>query len=152
MGEAHICTDLHGAALSGSFLVAGCKEGMIAHDTTEPYFTRVEHPFREVDFILDPVDPRMAYIFTEDGSLHRLNMLSAEIEQSAQITQPYSMDGHWRDPRPRMTLADDLLILTDPLEAVLRVIDTQDLAEIETIAVEGIPYNVIALGGSGLTH
>lgn len=94
----------------------------------------------------------MAYIFTEDGSLHRLNMLSAQIEQSAQITRPYSMDGHWRDPRPRMSLADDRLILTDPLEAALRVIDTQDLAEIETIAVEGIPYNVIALGASGLTH
>jgi len=125
---------------------------MIAHDTTQPYFTRVELPFREVDFILDPVDPRMAYIFTEDGSLHRLNMLSAQIEQSAQITRPYSMDGHWRDPRPRMSLADDRLILTDPLEAALRVIDTQDLAEIETIAVEGIPYNVIALGASGLTH
>ncbi|WP_223866097.1 metallochaperone AztD [Salipiger aestuarii] len=200
MGEVHICADLHGEAFSGSFLLAGCKEGVIAHDTTggpdaftmlpypdnfpedstgfllgakamqiflgdydgtsvvivdpvtEPYFTRVELPFREVDFILDPVDPRMAYIFTEDGSLHRLNMLSAEIEQSAQITQPYSMDGHWRDPRPRMTLADDRLILTDPLEATLRVIDTQDLAEIETIAVEGIPYNVIAVGGSGLTH
>lgn len=200
MGEMHTCTDLHGEAFSGNFLLAGCEEGVIALDTTggpdaftmlpypvffpedstgfllgakamqiflgdydgtsvvivdpttEPYFTRVELPFREVDFILDPAKPQYAYIFTEDGSLHRLNMLSAEIEQSAQITQPYSMDGHWRDPRPRMTVADDRLILTDPLEATLRVIGTEDLAEIETIAVEGIPYNVIAVGGSGLTH
>ncbi|MBB04366.1 MAG: hypothetical protein CML03_02400 [Pseudooceanicola sp.] len=198
IGEMHTCTDLHGETFSGTFLVAGCKEGVIAHDTTggpdaftmlpypadfpedktgfllgakamqiflgdydgisvvildpttSPYFTRVELPFREVDFILDPVKPQMAYILTEDGSLHRLNMLSAE--QSAQITQPYSMDGHWRDPRPRVTLADDRLILTDPLEATLRVIGTENLSDIETIAVEGIPYNVIAVGGSGLTH
>lgn len=200
ISDMHVCTDLHGEAFSGSFLLAGCKEGIVALDTsagpdaftmlpypadfpeantgtllgspamqiflgnfgadsvvivdptTEPYFTRVELPFRRVDFILDPAKTQIAYILTEDGSLHRLNMLSAEIEQSAQITQPYSMDGHWRDPRPRMAIADDRLILTDPLDATLRVIGTEDLAEIETIAVEGIPYNVIAVGGSGLTH
>jgi len=200
MGETHTCTDLHGEAFSGSFLLAGCKEGVIAHDTsggpdaftmlpypadfpenktgfllgasamqmflgdydgtsvvivdptTEPYFTRVELPFREVDFILDPAQPQFAYILTEDGSLHRLNMLTAEIEQSAKITQPYSMDGHWRDPRPRMTIADERLILTDPLAATLRVINTKDLAEIDAIAVNGIPYNVTVVGGSGLTH
>ena len=200
MGEMHVCTDLHGEAFSGNFLLAGCKEGIVALDTgdgpdaftmlpyptdfpegytgtllgspamqiflgnygadavvivdptTEPYFTRVELPFRRVDFILDPARPQMAYILTEDGSLHRLNMLSAKIEQSAQITRPYSMDGHWRDPRPRIAIADDRLILTDPLEAMLRVIGTEDLAEIATIAVDGVPYNVIAVGGSGLTH
>ncbi|WP_227288104.1 metallochaperone AztD [Boseongicola sp. H5] len=200
LGETHTCTDLHGEAFSGNFLVAGCAEGVIAHDTsggpdaftmlpypadfpedktgqlvgasamqiflgdydgssvvildptTEPYFTRVALPFREVDFVLDPARPQHAYIFTEDGSLHRLNMLSAEIEQSVQLTQPYSMDGHWRDPRPRMTVAGDRLILTDPLDASLRVVDLETFAEADRIAVEGIPYNLIAIGGSGLTH
>lgn len=200
MGDTHACTDLHGEAFSGTFLLAGCREGVIAFDTSggpdaftmlpypadfpegdtgtllgaqamqvflgdyeansvviidptaEPYFTRVELPFRRVDFILDPAKPQFAYIFTEDGSLHRLNLLSAEIEQSARITQPYSMDGDWRDPRPRLAIADDRLILTDPLEATLRVIGTDDLAEEGRIGVEGMPYNVIAVGGSGLTH
>lgn len=200
MGNTHTCTDLHGEAFSGSFLLAGCKEGIIAHDTnggpdafsmlpypadfpqnstgfllganamqiflgdydgtsvvivdpvTEPYFTRVELPFREVDFILDPAKPQFAYILTEDGSVHRLNMLSAKIEQSARVTQPYSMDGDWRDPRPRLAIADDRLILTDPLEATLRVVDTANLTEVAAIAVEGTPYNLIAVGGSGLTH
>ncbi|GAA6174085.1 hypothetical protein [Sulfitobacter pacificus] len=200
MGKTHTCTDLHGEAFSGSFLLAGCKEGIIAHDTrggpdafamlpypadfpeastgtlvgakamqsflgdydgtslvivdpaTEPHFTRVALPFREVDFILDPAKPQFAYVLTEDGSLHRLNMLSAKIEQSAKVTQPYSMDGHWRDPRPRMTIADKKLILSDPLAATLRVINTESLAEIDTIAVTGVPYNVSVVGGSGLTH
>lgn len=189
-----------GEAFSGYFLVAGCKEGVVALDTSrgaeayamlpypadfpaghtgtllgspamqiflgnygaasvvivdptaERHFTRVELSFRRVDFILDPAKPQMAYILTEDGTLHRLNMLSAQIERSARITQPYSMDGDWRDPRPRLAIADDRLILTDPLEAALRIVDTEDLSEIRTIAVEGIPYNVIAVGGSGLTH
>jgi zinc transport system substrate-binding protein len=201
LGETHACTDLHGEAFSGTFLVAGCAEGVIAHDTTggpdaftmlpypadfpedktgtllgsaamqiflgdydgrsvvivdpttEPYFARVELPFREVDFVLDPAKPQHAYIFTEDGSLHRLNMLSAEIEASLQqITQPYSMDGDWRDPRPRMAVAGDRLVLTDPLNASLRVVDLDEFAETDRIAMEGMPYNVVAIGGSGLTH
>ncbi len=200
IGGTQTCTDLHGEAFSGSYLLAGCKEGIIALDTsrgaeaytmlpypadfpegntgtllgsaamqvflgnygansvvivdptTAPYFTRVELPFRRVDFILDPAKPQFAYIFTEDGSLHRLNMLSAQIEQSAKITQAYSMDGHWRDPRPRMAIADSQLIITDPLAATLRIIGTEDLAEIATIPVDGIPYNIIAVGGSGLAH
>ena len=200
IGSMHACTDLHGEAFSGNFLLAGCKEGVIAFDagggpdaftmlpypadfpedktgtllgsvsmqvflgnygadsvvivdpTAEPYFTRVELPFRRVDFILDPARPQFAYIFTEDGSLHRLNMLTATIEQSAQITQPYSMDGHWRDPRPRIAVADDRLILTDPLDTSLRIVSTADFAEIDRIALQGLPYNVIAVGGSGLTH
>jgi zinc transport system substrate-binding protein len=79
-------------------------------------------------------------------------MLSAEIERSVQVTQPYSMDGHWRDPRPRMTVAGDRLILTDPLDASVRVIDLQSFAETDRIAVKGLTYNLIAVGGSGLTH
>jgi zinc transport system substrate-binding protein len=113
----------------------------------------VELPFREVDFILDPARPQHAYIFTEDGSLHRLNMLSAEIEASlTQLTQPYSMDGAWRDPRPRMTIAGERLILSDPLDGSVRVVDLQNFAETDRIAVDGMPYNVIAVGGGGLTH
>ncbi|MGF1476033.1 MAG: hypothetical protein ACFB6S_10770 [Geminicoccaceae bacterium] len=200
LGDMHTCTDLHGEAFSGSFLLAGCGKGVIAHDTTggpdaftmlpypadfpedktgtllgsttvqvflgnygadsvvivdptvEPYFTRVELPFRRVDFILDPAKPQFAYILTEDGSLHRLNMLSAAIEQSAKVTQPYSMDGHWRDPRPRLAVADDRLILTDPLDASLRIVSPADFTELDRVALDGLPYNVVAVGGSGLIH
>lgn len=144
---------LVGAAAMQVFL--GDYDGrsvVIVDPTAEPYFTRVELPFREVDFVLDPAKPQFAYLFTEDGSLHRLNMLSAEIEASVQLTQPYSMDGHWRDPRPRMAVAGERLVLTDPLDASVRVIDLEEFTEADRIAVEGTPYNVIAVGGSGLTH
>ncbi len=200
LGEMHVCTDLHGEAFSGNFLVAGCAEGVIAHDTrggpdafmmlpypsdfpegktgtmlgstaiqmflgnfgadsvvildptTEPYFTRVELPFRRVHFVLDPARPQFGYILTEDGTLHRLNMLSAEIEQSVPVTQPYSMDGHWSDPRPRMAVAGDQLVLTDPLDGSLRVVGLEDFTVTDRIAVEGMPYNLVAVGGSGVSH
>ena len=200
LGETHACTDLRGEAFSGVFLVAGCAEGVIAHDTTggpdaftmlpypadlpedgtgtllgaaamqvfpgdhdgtsvvivdptaEPYFARVELPFREVDFALDPARPQHACILAEDGSLHRLDMPSAEIDASVGATRPYSMDGHWRDPRPRMAVAGDRPVLADPLDASLRVVDLERFAEIDRIAVEGMPYDVVATGGSGLTY
>ncbi|ANT63449.1 hypothetical protein AYJ57_23495 (plasmid) [Salipiger sp. CCB-MM3] len=200
IGEVQICTDLHGEAFSGSYLLAGCKEGVIAlseagdaaeftmlpypedfpeahtgtllgskamqvflgnygkdavviiDPTTEPHFTRVELPFRRVDFILDPAKPQCAYILTEDGTLSRLNMLSAQLEASARVTEPYSMDGHWRDPRPRLAVAGDRIVLTDPNTGLLRVVDPESLEEIATIAVAGLPYNILAVGGSGLTH
>jgi len=200
VGEMHVCTDLHGEAFSGAYLVAGCKEGVIAarqgnaapeyamlrypeslpegstgtllgspamqiflgnygaksvvviDPTTKPYFTRVELPFRRVDFLLDPVKHKYAYIFTEDGTLHRLDMLSAKIDKVAKLTQPYSMDGHWSDPRPRLAIAGNTLVVTDPLAGLIRLIDTATLAESGTIKVAGLPYNVIAVGGSGLTH
>ncbi len=200
VGEMQVCTDLHGEAFSGEYLLAGCKEGVVAvrdggaapeykmlpypadfpeghtgtllgsssmqvflgnygadavvviDPTTAPYFSRVALPFSRVDFILDPARPQFAYVLTEDGSVHRLNMLSAEIEQSAGITAPYSMEGHWRDPRPRLAVTGDVLVITDPLAATVRLVDTATLKETGRIAVEGLPYNVIAIGGSGLTH
>ncbi len=43
-------------------------------------------------------------------------------------------------------------MITDPLAATVRLVDTATLKETGRIAVEGLPYNVIAIGGSGLTH
>jgi hypothetical protein len=199
IGEMQPCTDLHGEAFSGRYLLAGCKEGVVAVEegpsprftmlpypedfpeehtgtllgargiqmflgnygaqavviidpTTAPYFELVELPFRRVDFVLDPIRPQHAFILTEDGTLHRLNMLRAEIEASARVTEPYSMDGHWRDPRPRLAMADDQVVVTDPRQSLVRVVSAATLAEETTVPVEGLPYNIIAIGGAGLTH
>jgi len=199
-GEMQVCTDLHGEALSGGFLLAGCAEGVVAahasdddivfemltyppelpeghtgtllgaaamqiflgnygadavvviDPTTAPYFTHVALPFRRVDFVLDPARPQFAYVLTEDGTLHRLNLLTATIEHSVSVTQPYSMDGHWRDPRPRLAMAGGDVVLTDPLASVVRLVDADSLEESATIAIEGLPYNIVAVGGSGLDH
>ena len=85
-------------------------------------------------------------------SLSRGRSTALTIEESVRVTQAYSMDGHWRDPRPRIALAGDRLVLTDPLDASLRVVGLENFAEIARIPVDGMPYNVSAVGGSGLTH
>lgn len=115
-------------------------------------FRLVKLPTRRVDFAVDPVKSEQAYILTEDGRLHALNILSGDITASVQLTAPYSMDGHWRDPRPRLAMAGDVVAVTDPLKGLIRVVDTATLKEVRTIPVEGRPYNIVAVGGSGASH
>ena len=114
-----------------------------------PHFTRVKLPFRHVDFVLDPARPEIAYVLTEDGTLHRLNMQSTEIEQSTRVTRPYSMDGDWNDPRPRLSVAGDRIALTDPLAERVRVVDAAELTLTDEIPVAGLPYHIVAVGSGG---
>jgi hypothetical protein len=43
-------------------------------------------------------------------------------------------------------------VLTDPRAGLLRVISSKTLAESKTIPVDGQPYNLAVVGGSGATH
>lgn len=128
-------------------------DGLVVIDPVdEPHFRRIALPFRRVDFALDPVQPSDAYVLTEDGSLHRIDMLAGEIEASARVTEPYSMDGDWNDARPRIAMAGDQIVVTDPNAGLVRRISTEDLSELGTIEVEGTPYNIAVAGGSGVVH
>ncbi|WP_405401870.1 hypothetical protein [Paracoccus sp. Ld10] len=128
-------------------------DGLVVIDPVdEPHFRRIALPFRRVDFVLDPVRPSDAYVLTEDGTLHRIDMLAGNIEASARVTEPYSMDGHWNDPRPRIAMAGDQIVITDPNAGVIRRISTGDLSELGTIKVEGTPYTITVAGGSGVVH
>ena len=128
-------------------------DGLVVIDpASEPHLRRIALPFRRVDFALDPKLPTTGWVLTEDGSLHRIDLLAAEITGSAKVTGPYSMDGHWNDPRPRLALAGDEVLLTDPQAGLLRRISAATLQESGTIALEGVPYNLTVVGGSGLSH
>lgn len=124
---------------------------LIDPDAEQPY-KLVELPTRRVDFILDPVDMHNAYILTEDGNLHVLDVIKGEIVRKARVTEPYSKDGHWRDPRPRLAVADGRVAITDPRHSLVRVVDPQTLREERTIAIEGQPFAIVAVGGSGVSH
>ncbi|MDS9468494.1 hypothetical protein RGQ15_13045 [Paracoccus sp. MBLB3053] len=130
----------------------GAKGLVVVDPVDEPHFTYVELPFRRVDFALDPVRPSDAFVLTEDGQLHRINILEARIEASAKVTEPYSMDGHWNDPRPRIAMAGAEVVVTDPNAGLLRRISTADLTETGTIEIGGKPYNLAVVGGSGVAH
>jgi hypothetical protein len=115
-------------------------------------FRLIELPARRVHFAVDPVRPKFAYVFTEDGKLHRIDVLASQIVGTLALTEPYSMDGHWSDPRPRIAVAGDSIIVSDPLKGVLHVVDAGSFAETGSIPLEGKPFNVVAIGGSGETH
>lgn len=119
---------------------------------SEEHFKLVELPTRRVDFLLDPATPRNAYILAEDGDLHVLDIIKGEIVRKATVTEPYSKDGHWRDPRPRLAVADGHIAITDPRHALVRIFDADSLEEVRTIAVEGQPFSIVAVGGSGASH
>lgn len=144
---------LLGARSLQAFLGNYGADGLVVVDPAdEPHFRYVELPFRRIDFVLDPVNVRYGYVLTEDGTLHQIDVLDASISNSARITSPYSMDGHWNDPRPRLAMAGDEIVMTDPNEGLVRRIAKDTLDEIETVAVEGTPYNIVIVGGSGVAH
>ncbi len=115
-------------------------------------FRLIELPTRRVHFAVDPIQAKFAYVFTEDGQLHQIDVLSGEIAQSISLTEPYSMDGHWSDPRPRVAVAGDHIVVTDPLAGKLHLVERETFEKAGEIAVEGKPFNVVAVGGAGAIH
>lgn len=115
-------------------------------------FRLIDLPTRRVHFAVDPVRPKFAYVFTEDGLLHQLDVITGKIASSLKLTDPYSMDGHWSDPRPRIAVAGDKIVVTDPLNSKLHLVDAASFAKGGEIAVDGEPYNIVAVGGTGQVH
>ncbi len=115
-------------------------------------FRLVDLPSRRVHFAIDPQRVKYAYIFTEDGALHRLDVVSGALDRTLPLTQPYSMDGEWSLPRPRLAVAGDHIAVTDPLAGAIHLVDAESFALVRDIAVAGVPYNIVAVGGSGLSH
>ncbi|MBN3182494.1 metallochaperone AztD [Pectobacterium brasiliense] len=115
-------------------------------------FRLVQLPTRRVHFAVDPVRPKFAYVFTEDGKLNQVDVLKGEITKSVRVTEPYSMDGHWNDPRPRIAVAADNIYITDPLKSKIHVLNAVDLKETRAITVQGQPFNIVAVGSSGKVH
>ncbi|WP_196260787.1 metallochaperone AztD [Pelagibacterium limicola] len=130
----------------------GANRVVIIDPSDADGFRLVDLPTRRVHFATDPIRPQFAYIFTEDGNLHRLNILSGNVTGTLALTAPYSMDGHWSDPRPRVAVAGDEILVTDPLEGKVLRIDASSFEIAGEIAVEGVPYNIVAVGGSGHAH
>ncbi len=127
------------------------KIALIDPESDTPY-RLVDLPTRRVDFALDPARLKNAYVLTEDGQLHLINILDGTIVRSAKVTEPYSKDGHWRDPRPRLAVAGDHIAITDPRHSLVRLINIENFKEDRTIAVADQPFSIVAVGGSGAVH
>lgn len=130
----------------------GADKLVIVDPTDTKPFRLVELPTRRVHFVADPIRPKFAYVFTEDGKLNQLDIVSGKIAQSLTVTEPYSMDGEWSLPRPRLAVAGDVVAVTDPNQSKIHLIDIASFTETGAIPVDGIPYNIVAVGGSGSVH
>jgi hypothetical protein len=150
--EGKVTTLLGGKGLQYFLGNYGTSAVVLIDPTAHDAFRRIELPTRRVHFAVDPVRPKFAYIFTEDGKLHQLDVVSGKIVKSLALTEPYSMDGHWSDPRPRVAVAGDAIFVTDPLKSTLHVIDAASFEKTRDIAIGGKPFNIVAVGGSGETH
>jgi zinc transport system substrate-binding protein len=130
----------------------GDKGLVVVDPVDEPHFRHIELPFRRIDFVLDPANARFGYVLTEDGTLHQIDVLDGKVAKSARVTEPYSMDGHWNDPRPRLAMAGNEVVMSDPKAGMVRRIAKDTLKETGTIPVDGMPYNITVAGGSGVVH
>lgn len=150
--EGRVSHLIGGKAMQFFFGDYGADKLAIIDPSSEAPYRIVDLPVRHVHFLLDDARVKYAYVFTEDGQLHAVDVLSGAVVRSRKITDPYSKDGHWRDPRPRIALMHDLIAVTDPREHLVRLVDAESFEEVRTIPVEGLPFNVVAIGGSGLEH
>ena len=130
----------------------GADKVAVIDPAADKPFHLIDLPTRRVHFAVDPIRPKFAYVFTEDGKLNQLDVVSGSIVQSLAVTEPYSMDGEWSLPRPRIAVAGDVVAVTDPNAGVVHLIDVASFAELRTIPVVGAPYNIVAVGGSGTAH
>lgn len=127
--------------------------GVVLIEPTEATaFRHIELPTRRVHFAVDPIQAKFAYVVTEDGKLHQIDVLNGSIVRSILLTAPYSMDGHWSDPRPRLAVAGENIVVTDPLAGKLHLVNRDSFQRVGEIAVPGKPFNIIAIGGTGVVH
>ena len=115
-------------------------------------FRLVELPARRVDFAVDPIRPRFAYVATADGRLHKIDVLDGAIVGSLALTGPYSLEGDRNAARPRIAVAGDNVVVSDPLAGKLHLVDAASFAKASEIAVEGTPSAIVAVGGAGAVH
>jgi hypothetical protein len=152
MPDGKVGTLLGGKAMQFFLGNYGEDKVVIIDPSADEAFRLIQLQGRRVDFALDPKRVTTAYILTEDGKLHTLDILTGELVQSQQVTQPYSKDGHWRDPRPRLAVMGDEIAVTDPREQLVRIVDAGSLKEERSFPVKGLPFNIVAIGGSGVRH
>ena len=130
----------------------GADKIVLIDPTEDNGFRLLDLPTRRVHFAVDPVRAKFAYVFTEDGQLHQVDVVAGTVAKSLKLTEPYSMDGHWSDPRPRVAVAGDRIAVTDPLKGVIHLVDAESFTQASEITVPGKPFNIVSVGGSGQTH
>lgn len=124
---------------------------LIEADAAEP-FRFIDLPAARTHFVLDPSRPRVAYIMLANGTVHELDVVSGALTRTATITEPYSTEGGHGVPTPRLAVAGDTLVVTDPAKGVLHLVSTDTFKTTGAIEIGGTPNSIAAAGGTGESH
>jgi hypothetical protein len=142
------------AGAAGFSFLAGDfgADGMVVFDpaSIDGDFRFVQLPGRRMHFDLHPEPGDKLYVLIEDGKLLSINPMIGTIEAEARVTNRYSMEQG--AVRPRVTSIGPYAIVSDPAGAEIVVLDSQTLLERRRLKMEGVPFDVLAVGGSGSVH
>ncbi len=126
-------------------------DGMVVIDPTRADgFTFIQLPARRIAFGLDSKDGDRLFVLVEDGRLLAINPLTGATMAERAVTGRYSIEAGI--VRPRLSSAGDMVVVTDPATASIIVVDAATLAELRRIPLEGTPFDVVAVGGTGMKH
>jgi DNA-binding beta-propeller fold protein YncE len=142
------------AGAAGFSFLAGDfgADGMVVFDpsSADGDFHFVELSGRRMHFDLHPEPGDILYVLIEDGTLLGINPMKGAIEAQARVTDRYSMEQGV--VHPRVTSVGPYVVVSNPAAGEIVILDAQTLAERRRVKVEGTPFDVLAVGGSGSVH
>jgi hypothetical protein len=127
-------------------------DGMVIFDPSSQTgdFRFVQLPARRIAFDLHPEPGDKLYVLIEDGTLVLINPLNATVTRSAPVTPRYAMEQGV--VRPRISSIGPHVVVSNPAQGEIIVLDAETLVERRRIKLEGQPFDVFAFGGSGSVH
>jgi len=139
---------------SGFTFVAGDfgLDGMVIVDPSaaDGDFQFIALPARRMDFNLHPESGDRLFVLIEDGTLLGINPLTGTTEAQTRVTERYAMDQS--TVRPRIASIGPYVVVSDPRTGEVAILDATTLAARRRIKVEGIPSDLLAIGGDGVSH
>jgi DNA-binding beta-propeller fold protein YncE len=144
--------NLLGSQSFRSFLGDFGADGMVVIDPVTRGFTFVQLPSRRMSFGRDPLLGALGFVMTEEGQLRRINALTGKLEQSLQVTEPYSMEGGFQVARPRISASGGMVVVTDPAKGRIHIIDGEAMKLLKTVDVSGAPFDVAVVGAADANH
>ncbi|WP_197427352.1 hypothetical protein [Bradyrhizobium retamae] len=139
---------------SGFTFVAGDfgLHGMVIVDPSaeDGDFQFIALPARRMDFNLHPESGDRLFVIIEDGTLLGINPLTGTTEAQTRVTERYAMDQS--TVRPRIASIGPYVAVSDPRTGEVAILDATTLGERQRIKVEGVPSDLLAIGGDGVSH
>lgn len=126
-------------------------DGMVVIDPGKPEDIQyIALPARRMYFALDEAAGDNLFVIVEDGRVLKINTLTGKTVGEAGVTARYAMEPGV--VRPRLSVAGDVLVVSNPAAGEVVVLDKETLAIRRRVALGGAPFDVLAVGGKGAAH